>query len=401
MLRTVQDTMIAAAFCAVGAEKVVSNELKKLGLSVLDTGFGRVRFTADLAGLYRALMGLRVADRVLLELSRFPAQDFDALFEGVRAISWEDLVPGDMGLRVTKVRTSRSRLQAVASVQAVVHKAAAGRLCEKNKLDRLPEQEVAEIRVYIEKDQASLLLDISGDPLFKRGYRAEGGIAPLRETTAAALLFLSNWRRKYILCDPFCGSGTIAIEAALYAWNLAPGLARDFSLSKLLMGDPEIERAVREECFRRIDLSRTVRIYGSDTDTQAVSFAAANLQRVFTQTRERAAALGIDLALDIDPANPALPQFRTLTMRQVRSPAGDGFIITDPPYGRRLGNAESAEALYQEMGAFGFPGWRLCFITDHPGFESFFGRKAESCRELTNGALRSYFFQFSPLGRRS
>ena len=199
-----------------------------------DSGFGRVRFRSGLAGLYRALMALRTVDRLFLEASVFSARDFDGLFEGARAVPWEEYIGRDMGLAVDKVRSSRSALRAETSIQAVVHKAAAERLCGVYGVNRLPDAgKMARLRVYVEKDRVSLLLDLCGEPLFKRGYRQEGGAAPLRETVAAALLQLSLWRRKFPLYDPFCGSGTILAEAALYAWDAAPGLGRRFALGDL------------------------------------------------------------------------------------------------------------------------------------------------------------------------
>jgi putative N6-adenine-specific DNA methylase len=393
----------AVALCAAGAERVVSNELRKLALPVVDAGFGRVRFQAEPDGLYRALMSLRTADRVLLETAFFPGEDFDALFEGTRAVRWERYVPRGFGLRVAKVRTNRSRLAALTSIQAVVHKAAAGRLCEFYKLGRLPEGgKTAELRVYIEKDRVSLLLDLSGEPLFKRGYRTEGGIAPLRETTAAAILLLSGWRRKFPLRDPFCGSGTLVIEAALYAWDMAPGLGRSFALTELLPGDAGTEERVREELWGRVDFSRTIRILGSDADTRAVSLAKSNLRRAYELARGRTPRRGMlpDEGRPFEDAVPSMPAFQALPMEQARSAGGDpGFIITNPPYGKRLGDPESAERIYRTMGEMGrrFPGWKLGVITDHPGFESFFGKKADSCREITNGAAASYFFQYDIL----
>ena len=382
----------AAALCALGAEKVVSNELRKLGLSVIGGGFGKVHFRADIAGLYRALMGLRAADRVLLECAGFEADDFDALFEGVREISWEGLIPRGMGLRVAKVRSNRSRLKAETSVQAVVHKAAAERLCGKYGLKRLPETEIsAEIRVYIEKDRASILLDLSGEPLFKRGYRREGGgQAPLRETTAAALILLSLWKRKYPLRDPFCGSGTIVIEAGLYAWDMVPGLGRSFALDNLLLRDEGLSRGVREEFLSRVDFSRPFNIRGSDADKASIALARTNM--------ERAAAL---IQGRESPAAPVLPDFKVIPMdlAQADSGIGPGYILTNPPYGKRMEDPVSVEALYQEMRklARNFPRWKLGVITSHPGFESFFGQKADSCREITNGAAQSYFFQYEEL----
>ena len=394
------DIKTAVALCAVGAEKVVSNEIRKMGLTVSEGGFGRVRFKTDLAGLYRSLMGLRAADRVLLEAAWFTAADFDALFEGAKQRPWEEYIPPRMGLKVSKVRINRSRLQAETSIQAVVHKALAERLCAKRGINRLPENgDDAEIRVYIEKDQVSVLLDLSGDPLFKRGYRTSGGIAPLRETTAAAIILHSMWRRKFPLYDPFCGSGAIAIEAALYAWDIAPGMGRPFALNKLCIGNKDTEREVREELLEKVDFSRMVRVGGSDVDAGIIAAAKANM--------ERAIAMARGSGTGGPPGH--LPPFKVLPMSEALPPpefAGTdgnaesaGFLITNPPYGRRLGDVESAEKTYREMEclARNFPGWKLAVITDHSGFESFFGRKADSCREITNGAVRSYLYQYEKL----
>ena len=401
-----------AALSAVGAERITANELRKLGLSVLETGFARIRFSADIAGCYRALMGLRTADRVLWEAARFPAGDFDALFEGARNAVWESFVPRGWGLHVAKVRTARSKLQSVTSIQAVVHKAAAERLCRKYGLARLPDTAdtpVAEVRVYLDRDEAALYLDLSGEPLFRRGYRTEGGAAPLRETTAAALLFLAAWRRKHPLCDPFCGSGTIAIEAAMYAWDMAPGLGRTFTLSSLLPADPVVERAVREEFLSRVNFERTIRIYGSDTDVRAISQAKSNLIRAWEIARGRPAHTGgrgirTGTELPAGAERAALPDFRVASMAEARAKdaAEDGeagFIITNPPYGIRLGGEEEAAALYGSMAnlARNFPGWKLAVITNQPGFESHFGTKADSCREITNGPVETYFFQYERL----
>jgi putative N6-adenine-specific DNA methylase len=388
----------AIALCAVGAEKVVVRELRKLDLAVENSEFGKVRFRADLAGLYRALMALRAADRVLLEMALFPAGDFDGLFEGVRAVPWEQYIPSGMGLTVAKVRSNRSRLKAETSIQAVAHKAAAERLCGARHSTRLPEGG-AEIRVYVEKDRVSLLLDISGEPLFKRGYRSEGGIAPLRETTAAAMIFLANWKRKFPLYDPFCGSGTILIEAAMYAWDMAPGLGRSFALDGLLIADGNVQRAVREELLGKVNFDRTIRIAGSDEDGRAASITRSNAERARELAQGKTPIRGIrqNFRLPDDPGRRILPDVRTLRMKDVRAPWEEpGFIITNPPYGKRLGDPGMAERTYGEMAELcrRFPGWKLVLITDHPGFESFFGKKADSCRELTNGAIPSYLFQY-------
>ncbi|MFP3042146.1 class I SAM-dependent RNA methyltransferase [Treponema primitia] len=390
------------ALCGLGVEKVVSNEIRKLSgnYRVLESGFGRVRFETDIPGIYRALMALRCADRLLLEMGLFPAADFDALFEGVKAIPWEAWIPAGMGIRVAKVRSNRSKLQGITTIQAMTHKAAADRLCEKYRQARLDETGFqAELRVYVEKDQVSVLLDLSGEPLFKRGYRTEGGAAPLRETTAASLLLLANWRRKFPLYDPFCGSGTIAIEAALYAWDAAPGLGRRFTLSDLIPADAKTEAAVREELLGKVNFERTIRIYGSDSDVRSVSIAKSNIQRAYELAQGKSPGAGIRPEIRL----PWLPEFRTVPMKAARLPEGltgeRGFIITNPPYGKRLGEVAEAETIYREMSDMGkqFPLWKLAVITDHPGFESHFGRKADSCRELTNGALDSYFYEYTAL----
>jgi putative N6-adenine-specific DNA methylase len=395
----------AVALCATGAEKAVSNELKKLGMTVIESGFGRVRFRADIGGLYHALIGLRAADRVLLEAGFFPANDFDALFEGTLAVAWEELVPAKLGLKIAKVRCNRSQLKAETSIQSVVHKAAAQRLCTSGGLERLPATAApAEVRVYIEKDMVSLLLDLSGDPLFKRGYRPKGGIAPLRETTAAALLLLSGWKRKYPLYDPFCGSGTILTEALIYAWDMAPGLGRNFAMNSLLIADDAIYQNVRNELRGKIQFDRVIRIAGSDEDSASVELASSNIRRALELPARQTQTEPLPTAL---PTVNILPMKDALPPASHRADAGEnakgrepcGFIITNPPYGKRLGDPLESRKIYAEMAALSrnFPGWKLAVITDQPGFESFFGKKADSCREISNGSIPSYFFEYERL----
>jgi putative N6-adenine-specific DNA methylase len=400
----------AVALCAVGAEKAVSNEIKKLGLSVTESCFGRVRFSSDTAGLYRALIGLRAADRVLLEMGFFRAEDFEALFEQTRAVTWEQAIPARLGLKIAKVRTNRSQLKAETSIQSVVHKAAAEKLCKSGGLARLPETGAgAEIRVYVEKDMVSLLLDLSGEPLFKRGYRIEGGIAPLRETTAAAMLLIAGWKRKYPLYDPFCGSGTILAEALMYAWDMAPGLGRNFAINDLLIADKSIEEKVRNEFRSQINFDRLIRISGSDEDPASVSLAETNLRRALDLAEGRKP---LRHYTDTGSAK-KLPEIKAMPMSQAKqelppASAGEnqpkayepaGFIVTNPPYGKRLGDPASSEKIYKNMAvlAQNFPGWKLAVITDHSGFESFFGKKANSCREITGGPIPAYFFQYDKL----
>jgi len=413
----------AVALCAVGTEKAVSNELKKLDLKVIESAYGKVRFKADIIGLYRSLIGLRAADRVLLEVTSFHAVDFDALFEKTQAVAWEKLVPPEAGLKIVKVRSSASRLKAETSIQSITHKAAAQRLCKHSGLSRLPDTDLsAEARVYVEKDTVSLLLDLSGEPLFKRGYRKDGGIAPLRETTAAAMILLSGWKRKYPLYDPFCGSGTILAEALMYAWDMAPGIARTgargFALDRLLIADKKTEETVRAEFRAKINFERLIRLAGSDGDPECSALALSNLKNVHALAVNREQGTG-NRAENNEPTG-RLPLVTTTPMSMARPPfeaepqpsakrvepdvrgsplEPRGFIITNPPYGKRLGDIEASLEIYKEMAvlAKNFPGWKLAVISDHPGFESFFGRKADSCREITGGAIPAFFYQYEKL----
>lgn len=393
----------AVALCALGAERVLSNELRKMNLSVLEAVHGKVRFTAELEGIYTALIGLRTADRILLETARYKATDFDALYDGAAAIAWEELIPESMSIRVSKIRTNRSRLSATTSIQAVVHKAAAERLCKAWKLPRLSElNDKADIRVYIEKDEALILLDLCGDPLFKRGYRSEGGAAPLRETTAASMILLSMWKRKFPLYDPFCGSGTIPIEAALYAWDAAPGLGRSFVLSQLLIGNAGIEEQVRSALRKRVDFSRRIRIYGSDSSVRAISMARSNALRAYELVQGLNTTRGIRVDTVPEEVRAALPRFEVMNMNTASAPDTEGYILCNPPYGERLGDREEAEQTYQNMEALTehFKDWKMAVITMHQGFESHFGYAADSVKEITNGALSSYLYVYEKLSKR-
>jgi putative N6-adenine-specific DNA methylase len=284
-------------------------------------------------------------------------------------------------------------------------------------VERLPENgKIADIRVYIERDIVSIMLDVSGDPLFKRGYRLDGGAAPLRETTAAAILLLSGWRRKFPLYDPFCGSGTIAIEAAMFAWDMAPGVGRQFAIADLAIADESIEKTIRKELLARVDFSRRIRIGGSDADPAAVEAARANMLRAEALAKGGAAAspgapaktvtVKVSGAKPVKPMNkpvtarfPHQPMFRVLPMENTSAPEGEGegFIVTNPPYGNRLGNVTEAEAVYQRMSHLRsrFPAWKLAVITSHPGFESHFGRQADAIRQITNGAAQAHLYVFN------
>ncbi|MEE1000058.1 MAG: class I SAM-dependent RNA methyltransferase, partial [Treponemataceae bacterium] len=212
------------ALCGIGAEKILSNEIKFLGYKTTGKAPGRVMFSCDEDGMFRSNLCLRCADKIFLQMASFHATDFDALFDGIVAINWQDFFKKDVKVVIDKVRSYKSKLNSEHSVQSMAHKAIYTKLGKIWRMSVLPETgDTATVRIYIDNDNVLVLLDLSGNPLNRRGYRTDGGVAPLRETTAAVLLQMMCWRRKTPFHDPFCGSGTLAIEAALYAYNVAPG----------------------------------------------------------------------------------------------------------------------------------------------------------------------------------
>jgi putative N6-adenine-specific DNA methylase len=417
--------------CAIGAEKVLGNELKHLGY-VLEGAPGgnpitpgRVYFRCAAvdderggAGLYRANLCLRTADRVLLSVAAFDAPDFDALFEGVRSAPWPDLVKKDAKVVVDKVRVHHSALSAVHSVQSVVHKAIYTKLGDTWKVKRLGETgDTASIRVYIDNDRAEVFLDLSGEPLHKRGYRAAGGTAPIRETTAAVLLHLALWRRKTALVDPFCGSGTIPIEAALFAMDAAPGFGRAFAIESLPFFDPRAAKTVRAAAAAAIRTDVTFRVLGSDIDPGAVKRAEANAEHACVTVGRALQEIGSDAKVprpgfvvgDAMESSSAGGVFRnggadyfgekndgTLDGDGVDAGAETGLLLCNPPYGERLGDAAAAENLYRSMGTLftSYPGWKIGVITSHTGFETAIGRRAAIAKALTAGNLGTVFYLF-------
>ncbi|MGO8694423.1 MAG: THUMP domain-containing class I SAM-dependent RNA methyltransferase [Rectinemataceae bacterium] len=371
----------ALALCALGLEKVCVSEIQRLGIEVEGRESGRVRFLLGASGaavLMRANLCLRSAERVLIEVGRFHAENFDELFEQVRSHPWEAYFGRDDKLAIERVRLHDSQLAAQTSVQSVVHKAVYDRLGAVYRLSRLPESGVQRgLRVYIDRDECVLGLDSSGDALHKRGYRRSAGEAPLKETLAAGILFLSGWNRRLPLLDPFCGSGTIAIEAALLAMDRAPGLGRHFGLE----GMPFVERAAVsgevEAARGRVRRDVEFRIEGCDSDPRAIDAARANAGRAgLSQDR-----LSQGLVFRQAQAEEAAPGYEA------------GYLLCNPPYGERMGTREEAESLYRRLGetAARFTGWGLGFVTNRPDFGDFFGRRATTARKIVNGAEEQWF----------
>lgn len=379
------------ALCAVGAEKILGNELKLLGYKLARNAPGRVTFVGDDDALFRTNLCLRTADRVYLQMASFEAQDFDQLFDGVYAIDWQDFLRKDSRVVVDKVRCHKSTLNSEHSIQGMVQKAIYTKLGDIWHMQTLPESgEEVDVRVYLDEDRAYVLLDLSGLPLHKRGYRTDGGIAPLRETTAAILLQLMLWRRKLPFHDPFCGSGTLPIEAALYAYNVAPGFGRRFAVEQLPIFDNrralEIKRAEAEKI--RTDVE--VRVTGTDIDPKAVERARLNAEHACVMAGR---ALNLIDKSDKVPR----PDFDVAGFADITAPYEQGLIIANPPYGERLGDAEQAQQLYRAMGTLfdSFRGWQLGVITAHKKFQECIGRYATTLKSLKAGNLDTIFYMYT------
>jgi len=379
------------ALCAIGAEKVLANEIKKLGYTPIGNALGRVTFTCPEEGLFRSNLCLRTADRVFLQMASFKAYDFDDLFEGIKALHWQDYFKKDVRLVIDKVRTKQSKLSSEHSIQGITHKAIYSKLGDVWKMHSMPETgSESVVRIYIEKDNVLVLLDLSGLPLHKRGYRTEGGIAPLRETVACVLLQLMCWRRKTPLHDPFCGSGTLAAEAALYAYNVAPGFGRRFALENLAIYNQKLALTIRQQEAEKIRPDCVARITGTDIDPVAIERARGNVERACVTAGRALQSIGSDMRVQ-------RPDFEVADFKDIAAPYESGLIITNPPYGERIGDAEQAEALYKEMAVLfdEFRGWDFGFITSNDCFTTAIGKKPQQVKKIKSGNLDTNFYMYT------
>ena len=361
----------------LGLEGLVADELRKLNMKNVAAENGRVFCDGTVADIPRLNINLRVGARVLVVLGRFPAFTFDDLFEGVRALPWEDYIP-KTGRFPVKGYSLNSQLHAVSSCQSIVKKAIASRLGQKYGLTELPESgALYQIQFSLMKDEATLMIDTSGQGLYKRGYRAVGVDAPLKETLAAAMVLLSRYKGRDPFRDPFCGSGTIAIEAALIAKNRAPGLTRAFSAQKWVQAPSGLWMDAVDEAMDK-EFDGEYDILGTDIDPRAIDIARSNAAKA-----------------EVDD----LVRFEVADARSF-SPAGDrGRIVTNPPYGERLMEKREAEELYRDFGKVyaSLPGgWSLALLSSHTEFERTFGRTADKKRKLYNGMLKCDLFLYHP-----
>jgi len=364
------------ATSAFGIESVVGRELKKLGYNDQLVENGKVTFAGDELAICRSNLWLRSADRVLVKIGEFTALTFEELFEKTKALPWEDWLSEDAEFPV-EGKSVNSRLFSVSDCQAIVKKAIVERL--KTKYNRSWFEEdgpLFRIEVALLKDVATLTIDTTGPGLHKRGYRKLVGGAPIKETLAAAMVMISRWNPDRVLIDPFCGSGTIPVEAALIGKNIAPGLKREFSAEDWTgIIPPYLWKQAREEALDSINRKRELRIRGSDIDEEAISLA-----------RYHAREAGVDSDI----------HFQRMDVSEISSRYKYGFIICNPPYGERLGETKNIEKLYKEMGRTfkKLDTWSYYIITSYPGFERLFGRKADKKRKLYNGNILCYYYQF-------
>jgi len=372
--------------CHFGLESVLKREITGLGYEIVQVEDGKVTFAGDESAFARANMFLRTTERVLLKAGKFRAETFEELFQGTKAIPWENYIPADGRFWVTKANSIKSKLFSPSDIQSIMKKAMVERLKEKYGISWFSESGQAfPIRVSIMKDEVTVGIDTSGESLHKRGYRRLTSKAPITETLAAALIMLTPWNKDRILVDPFCGSGTIPIEAALLGLNIAPGMNRSFMaegfefLNKKIWSDALTE--AKDLVIRDAKLS----IQGYDLDDEIVKAA-----------RQNARLAGVDAHI----------HFQQRDVRDLSHPKKYGFIITNPPYGERLEEKEAMPFLYKAIGeAFGsLDAWSYFIITAYDEAQKYIGRKADKNRKIYNGMMKTYFYEYygpkPPSGRR-
>ena len=368
--------MILVATCLFGLEKQLGEEIDALGCKRLDTMDGRVTFEGTEADIARANIRLRLAERVYILVGRFPARSFTELFDGVRALPFEDYIGPDDAFPV-KGHAIRSALYSVPDCQSIVKKAVVERLSAAYGIRWFAEEGAKyQIEFFIFKDIAALMIDTSGVALHKRGYRPAAGAAPLRETLGAALALTSRPRADTLIWDPFCGSGTIVIEAAMILRNIAPGLGREFAAMRFDCLHSGIWKRAEEEA-RVLERRDPIELFGSDTDEKVLQYA-----------RENAARAGVDDAI----------RFFAADARRIEKPSPDrrGTVICNPPYGERLMERAEVEALYRAIGRqfAKLEPWQIYILTSHEGFERLYGRRADKTRKLYNGMIPCTLYQF-------
>ena len=361
--------------CLFGLEGLAGDELRRMNIENVRVENGRVLFSGGAEAMAKANICLRTGERVLLILAEFEAKTFEELFQGVYRTNLEDFIPKD-GQFPVKGHCLNSQLMSVPDCQAIIKKAASKRLGEKYGMTWMPETGIKyQLQFAIMNDKVTLYLDTTGPGLHKRGYRAVGNEAPLRETLAAAMVMLTKYRGREFVWDPFCGSGTICIKAALIAKNKAPGMYRRFMAEAYPWVPAEVWGQVREEAKSK-EFNGKYRILGSDNDPKCVSLAMANAKKA-----------GVGNVIE----------FRDGDATKIDLPAQEGIMICNPPYGQRMLEQQSAQRLYQAFGRHVkfADGWKKYIITSEPEFEHYFGRRADKKRKLYNGMIKCDYYMYT------
>ena len=363
--------------CHFGLEAVLKREIYDLGYEITKVEDGRVTFEGDEEAVCRANIFLRTAERVMIQVGRFKATTFEELFQGIKNLPWEEYIPEDGKFWVKKASSINSKLFSPSEIQSIAKKAMVERMKQKYHKEWFKEDGAAyPVRIFLLKDEVTVALDTSGDSLHKRGYRTMTSKAPLTETLAASLIMLTPWRKDRILVDPFCGSGTFPIEAAMIAANIAPGMNRDFTAEEWTN---MIDRKLWYECVKEaedmIDTTVKVDIQGYDIDGDVIKAARENAKRA-----------GVEHMI----------HFQQRAVADLSHPKKYGFIITNPPYGERLEDKADLPALYTQIGQAyqRLDSWSMFLITSYTDTEKYIGRKADKNRKIYNGMLKTYFYQF-------
>ena len=363
--------------CHFGLEAVLKKEILDLGYEVSQVEDGRVTFIGDAEAICRANIFLRTTERVLLKVGSFHAETFEDLFQGTRAIPWEEYLPKDAKFWVAKASSIKSKLFSPSDIQSIMKKAMVERMKKAYGIEWFPENGASfPLRVFLHKDTVTVALDTTGESLHKRGYRTLTSKAPITETLAAALIMLTPWKSDRILVDPFCGSGTFPIEAAMIAANMAPGMNREFLSEDWKHLIPrKCWYDAMDEANDLVDLSVQTDIQGYDIDGDIVRAARAN-----------AKAAGVD----------ELIHFQQRSVSDLSHPKKYGFLITNPPYGERIEDKKNLPELYKTIGErfAELDSWSAYIITAYEDTERYFGRKADKNRKIYNGMMKTYFYQF-------
>lgn len=358
-----------------GLEAVVKREAADLGFKNITVCDGAVEFDGGFEEVARANLWLRCADKILIVMNRYKAVTFEELFDGAFEVPWDKWLPADAHFVITG-KSVKSQLSSVPACQSIVEKAVIKRLQTIYDIKHF-EKSGAEysIQAALLKDEVTLTLNTSGPSLHKRGWRTDAVIAPLKETMAAALVMLSFWKRDRVLMDPCCGSGTILIEAAMIARNIAPGLSRKFAAEKWQIMPQEIWKSARKDAYSKIDTDFTPTIYGSDIDKKAIEIA-----------KENAINAGVDDCMSL----------KHIPFNKLHLPCHYGICISNPPYAERMGELRQVEQLYRDMGRLFLADktWSAYFITSHEGFEKLYGKRCDKKRKLYNGNVKIDYYQF-------